>query len=186
MSSYVTSEGPWLEALGATRRLSECRVFRNPSFSLRRVKMAPRPAARQNSEDGSPASGWNRIKRRWGSRGSGAGMEREKVKSCVFSRPGCVNCFKFKEIFSKALQAFGEGQGKTLEKRSHGYLNSTPLETDSLSWNYLCSIVIFNWVDVHKTFWNNVVRETPNGMTSIIVTQTGMCIIVLVVMSNIR
>lgn len=68
----------------------------------------------------------------WERSGNGAG-ESKKLCVCVFSRPGCVNCFKFKEIFSKALQAFGEGQGKTLEKRSHGYLNSTPLETDSLS-----------------------------------------------------
>lgn len=37
MSSCVELEGPWREALGSTGRLSECRVVRNPSFSLRCV-----------------------------------------------------------------------------------------------------------------------------------------------------
>lgn len=60
MSSCVELEGPWQGALGTIGRLSECRVIRNPSFSLRCVN-GPAASSRTSPEEGSPPSGWNWI-----------------------------------------------------------------------------------------------------------------------------
>ncbi len=60
MSSCVELEGPWREALGTTGRLSECRVIRNPSFSLHCVN-GPAASIWASPEEGSPPSGWNWI-----------------------------------------------------------------------------------------------------------------------------
>lgn len=65
MSSCVELEGPWREALGTTGRLSECRVIRNPSFSLRCVN-GPAASIWTSPEEGSPPSGWNWIVHRGG------------------------------------------------------------------------------------------------------------------------
>lgn len=60
MSSCIELEGPWREALGTTGRLSECRVIRNPSFSLCCVN-GPAASIWTSPEEGSPPSGWNWI-----------------------------------------------------------------------------------------------------------------------------
>lgn len=87
MSSCVESEGPWREALGTTGRLSECRVIRNPSFSLRCVN-GPAASIWTSPEEGSPPPGWNWIAHRGGQLWEFRGWKKEKLCVPIY-RLGC-------------------------------------------------------------------------------------------------
>lgn len=100
MSSCVELEGPWREALGTTGRLSECRVIRNPSLALRRVKRAA--GLQPNEPRGRITSAWMKLDR---ARKRGAGEsegarerapgEKNAMWSYLLTLPQrSLNCFK--------------------------------------------------------------------------------------------
>lgn len=70
MSCNVEWGGPWLEASGSNRSLSESRVIRNPSFSVQR-ESSPAASIHTSPEDVSPPLGWNWIMHTGGSEGEG-------------------------------------------------------------------------------------------------------------------
>lgn len=85
MSSCVELEGPWREALGTTGRLSECRVIRNPSLALRRVKRAA--GLQPNEPRGRITSAWmklDRARKRGAGESEGASAGRKKCYVVLF------------------------------------------------------------------------------------------------------